>query len=71
MRYPYFVDKAKTLLYNVYHGHCKMMIIYSNRMLHRPKFNEIYIDVYFWNDAISETFSTILYIKRLKAGYGS
>ena len=48
-----------------------MMIIYSNRMLRRPKFNEIYIDVYFWNDAISETFSTILYIKRLKAGYGS
>ena len=62
MRYHYFVDKAKTLLYNVYHGHCKMMIIYSNRMLRRPKFNEIYI---------SETFSPILYIKRLKAGYGS
>ena len=32
-----------------------MMIIYSNRMLRRPKLNEIYIDVYFWNDAISET----------------
>ena len=48
-----------------------MMIIYSNRMLRRPKLNEIYIDVYFWNDAISETFSPILYIKRLKAGYGS
>lgn len=31
----------------------------------------IYIAVYFWNDAISETFSPILYIKRLKAGYGS
>lgn len=47
-----------------------MMISYSNRMLRRPKLNETYIDVYFWNDAISETFSPILY-KRLKAGYGS
>ena len=47
-----------------------MMIIYSNRILRRPKFNAIYIDVYFWNDAISE-FSPILYIKRLKAAYGS
>lgn len=70
MRYHYFVDKAKTWLNNVYHGHCKMMIM-TNRMLRRPKLNEIYIAVYFWNDAISEIFSPILYIKRLKAGYGS